>query len=616
MTTIHKRPTRPAAPAGAESGWQRASTLPELAATGSKTVHLGGRTLVLWQDGEQVYALDNRCPHMGFPLDRGTCRDGILTCHWHAARFDLQTGGTFDQFADDAQTYPVEVRGKEIWVNLSEVRDERAYYRRRLREGLEQDVRLVLAKSAIALLDDADGDGGDAREPFRIGLEFGVHERSQGWGQGLTMLTCLGNLLPVLSPVDRPRALYAGLDAVSRETAGAAPRFVLAQLPGPLPQVTTLKRWLRQFLAVRDDEGAERLVVSAVRARLRPAVLAELLFSAATDYRYLQIGHALDFTNKAFEALDLVGWDDPELTAAVLSSVVRGIAQGTRQEESNAWRHPVDLVAILEAASPRIPAALATGSARLGSWAGRSQLAWQLLEDDPAVNVEALLQALRDGATAEELAATVSYAASLRIARFHLSNEYSDWDTTLHTFTFAHAVHMGLRRVLADETGETSTSATSELLRGVFDAAMSLYLDRFLNLPAALLPESHPASARRHPPSPERFAQELLALLDRQQQVPAAAELVARYLADGGDDGRLLATLCTALLREDRDFHTIQMLEAACQEYALLRGTPEAAHVLIAATRYLAAHAPTPRAQGQTYTIALRLRRGDRLFEG
>jgi hypothetical protein len=37
--------------------------------------------------------------------------------------------------------------------------------------------------------------------------------------------------------------------------------------------------------------------------------------------------------------------------------------------------------------------------------------------------------------------------------------------------------------------------------------------------------------------------------------------------------------------------------------------------VLVAAARYLAAHAPTVRAQGQTYQIAHRLQRGERLFE-
>jgi len=70
------------------------------------------------------------------------------------------------------------------------------------------------------------------------------------------------------------------------------------------------------------------------------------------------------------------------------------------------------------------------------------------------------------------------------------------------------------------------------------------------------------------------------------------------------------------LLREDRDFHTIQTVEAAFNQYLLLEGTEEATHMLIAAARYLAAHAPTVRAQGQTYQIAQRLHRGDRLFEG
>ncbi len=91
---------------------------------------------------------------------------------------------------------------------------------------------------------------------------------------------------------------------------------------------------------------------------------------------------------------------------------------------------------------------------------------------------------------------------------------------------------------------------------------------------------------------------------------------MARYLAVGGDEAALLARLGRALLREDRDFHTIQTVEASFAHYRALRGTSEAAHVLIAAARYLAAHAPTVRSQGQTYTTALRLHRGDRLFEG
>jgi nitrite reductase/ring-hydroxylating ferredoxin subunit len=599
MTTM----SHPSTPAQERANWQCVATLQDLDAQGCKTVHVAGRTIVLWRSNGQVYALDNRCPHMGFPLDRGTCRDGILTCHWHAARFDLRTGGTFDQFADDVQVFPVEVRGDDIWVDASGERDLRAYYRSRLHDGLEQDIRLVLAKSAIALLDHE----GDAREPFRIGLEFGVHNRRMGWGQGLTMLACFGNLLPHLDTEDRPRAIYQGLDAVSRDTAGAAPRFVLKPLPGPTRNAPTLKRWFQQFLAVRDNEGAERALVSAVRAGVSKAELAEMLFAAATDYRYLQIGHALDFVNKALESLDLTGWE-PELAEAVLSSLARGIAQGSRQEESNAWRHPVDLVAVLEATFPQIPTALAAGRAQRGAWDGRVALAEQLLEDDPQANVDALLRALRAGASPEQVAGAVSYAAALRIARFHLSNEFSDWDTTLHTFTFAHAVHMGMRRIAAVPE---PAMAQAELLRGAFDAAMSIYLDRFLNIPPAKIPEPQPNGHE-----PAALLDGFLPLLDKQQQVNEAGELIAAYLAEGGDDRRLLAMLGKALLREDRDFHSIQTVEAAFSEYRLLRGTPEAAHLLIAAARYLAAHAPTPRAQGQTYQIALRLHRGEKLFEG
>lgn len=94
-----------------------------------------------------------------------------------------------------------------------------------------------------------------------------------------------------------------------------------------------------------------------------------------------------------------------------------------------------------------------------------------------------------------------------------------------------------------------------------------------------------------------------------------AGQIVARYLDSGGAPDRLLAMLGKLLLREDRDFHTIQTVETAFNQYKYLRGTEAGTHVLIAAVRYLAAHSPTVRAQGQTYEIAYRLHRGDRLFE-
>ncbi|KXU84686.1 hypothetical protein CR51_41880 [Caballeronia megalochromosomata] len=53
---------------------------------------------------------------MGFSLKRGTVEDGILICQWHHARFDLESGCTFDLWADDVPNCAVEVRDGDVWV--------------------------------------------------------------------------------------------------------------------------------------------------------------------------------------------------------------------------------------------------------------------------------------------------------------------------------------------------------------------------------------------------------------------------------------------------------------------------------------------------------------------
>src|SRR5579862_7315886 len=118
--------------------WVEAKRLSEIAPGACVVVHLEGHTLALVREGERVFAVDNRCPHMGFPLSRGSVCDGILTCHWHHARFDLQTGGTFDQWADDVRPFPTEIRDGAVWVDLTPPADMRRHHLERLKVGLER----------------------------------------------------------------------------------------------------------------------------------------------------------------------------------------------------------------------------------------------------------------------------------------------------------------------------------------------------------------------------------------------------------------------------------------------------------------------------------------------
>lgn len=585
------------------TAWQSVATLDQVKAKGSLTVHTGDHVIVLFLFGERVYAVDNRCPHMGFPLDKGTVREGILTCHWHHARFDLASGGTFDQFADDVRSFPVKVEGNEIWLDLSPVGDYRERQQKRLRDGLERNIRLVVAKSVLGLLQNEKDRDTAASLPFGIGLDYGARNRRDGWSTGQTINTLLINLLPDLENDDKPRALYIGLNAVARDCNGQPARFALDPLPNLSTDLPALKKWFRQFVEVRDSEGAERCLVSAIAAGHSPAAIADMLFAAATDHRFMDTGHLLDFTNKAFEALDRAGWEYAPVTLASLAPV---FAQAPRLEETNEWQQPVNLVAILNGAFAHLPQAISTGSGRTWDVAANwSKLVDTILGEDPQATSDALLMALSEGATFEELAQVVVYGAIRRVAQFHISNEFGDWNTVHHTYTYTNALHQAMRR-----------SPSPELLRGVWDGAMSIYLDRFLNIPATRLP-------RLDPPAdvvePETLLANLLELFNRQQQVNQAGELAAQYLASGADPAHLIATLGKALLREDAGFHALQCVEASTRQYYSLATRPETApvayHALVAAARFLGAHFPTPRSANQTYQIALRLQRGEKVFE-
>lgn len=126
------------------------------------------------------------------------------------------------------------------------------------------------------------------------------------------------------------------------------------------------------------------------------------------------------------------------------------------------------------------------------------------------------------------------------------------------------------------------------------------------NVPARRLPTPAPSA------DPDALLAELPALLDRQQQVDEARHMAASFPAVGGAPRRLVAALGAALVREDRNFHTIQCVEAAVRQHELLADPAGASLPLVAAAGYLAAYATTTRSQRQ---IARRLHRGEQLYD-
>jgi hypothetical protein len=363
------------------------------------------------------------------------------------------------------------------------------------------------------------------------------------------------------------------------------------------PTAGRLGLWYRRFIETRSADAAERALASAI-ATGDEGVVADIMFSAATDHVFLDGGHTIDFTNKAFEVLDHLGW---ELAPDVLPTLVAGTASAGRSEERGAWRYPHDLAGMITTATAALAERMAAGSScadRFDHDGGVAALAWSILSEDPVAVVKAIDDAIVAGARPEELGRAVAYAAALRITRFHTQNDHGDWDEVHHAFTAANALHQALRR-----------APSAALVRGVYHGALRVYLDRFLNIPAARLPEPPPAGE-----VPDLAA--LQACWDQEGRVDEAGTLVYRHLAGGGDPARVIALLGRALLTEDAEFHWYQTYEAAVRQYqAWPPGSEEGALILAGTARFLAAHTPTRRELSQVVTIATRLRRGEALFE-
>jgi nitrite reductase/ring-hydroxylating ferredoxin subunit len=583
----------------AASKFTRAGTLEELKAKGRLVVHGRHRPVLLVYEDGHVFALDNRCPHMGFPLERGSVEDGILTCHWHHARFELASGCTFDLWADDVPTCPVEIRaGGEIWVKpVFGYADPVEHWRQRLEDGLAHNLNLVIAKAVEGQL----AAGQSSSDVVRQVALFGTRNRD-GWDTGLTILTSLSQLLPFLSEEETHLALFHGARRVAADCDGASPRRDREPLASR-PDLATLKRWLRRWVSVRHRDAAERTVLTAIAGDASPAALSDLLFAAETDRAYADGGHSLDFINKAFECLDVIGW---EFAADVLPSVVGQMAAARGAEERTAWRQPVDLITLCQQAGRELPHLFGAGG-NASDWSDHVALSDRLLGDDPVEIIDALMAAARDGASPPDLGRALAYAAALRVARFGTANEHSDWETAHHVFTYANAVHQALKRI----GGEAADPV--EAVRGLLHGAMALYLARYLNVPPASLPGESGDGLDDLPVAAEEIRAALLDTFDRQQQIGGAARLISRHLIQGHSPEALIATLAHALLREDAGFHAYQMLEAGVRQFHEWGNCDQGRHILIAVARYLAAHFPTQRALLQTADIASRLTRGGEL---
>jgi toluene monooxygenase system ferredoxin subunit len=83
-----------------------------------RQVVVGSRRVLVLRTERGVYACEDRCPHLGVPLSRGTLERDTLTCSAHHYAFDANTGEGKNPRHLHLETIGVECRAGKIFLGI------------------------------------------------------------------------------------------------------------------------------------------------------------------------------------------------------------------------------------------------------------------------------------------------------------------------------------------------------------------------------------------------------------------------------------------------------------------------------------------------------------------
>lgn len=571
--------------------WIKAGNREALKEKGVTMLEGKDRQIALFFDRGNFYAVDNRCPHMGFPLNQGSVQNGILTCHWHHARFALDGGCAFDLFADDVPTFPVKEEEGTIFVgDEPDLKPDREYYLQRLQRGMDQNLTLLQAKSIIGLREQ-----GESLQSILETLGNYGAANHETWRDGMTLLGLLANLDEALEE----RTLLYGLTLASSRIAnncdGQPRRRERGALAGSNEDSNTLTTWVDRFVQMRHRDGLERTLLTALEKSMDPAKFQSLFGGAILTRVYMDTGHLFDFLNKVFELAEYLPASE-RLLQEWTPLLVREAVEGRGEEDKGAWRNPVDLITLIRDFEDRL---LDEGGKEDWETEAREVFEETILKGRPEEILERLTAHLRSGIDPVILAQSLAFCAGWRLSRFAPANDLGDWFSPAHAFTYSNALVAALER-----------APTRRIFPGLLHGAMAIYQDRFLNVPEAYFPHKSSVDREEGESDSENSTHEILELLDRRPQLNKLVRSVTGYIRKGEDFYSLVNALAWATLREDLDFHHLQVLEAAFRFGQRDPDNERMAVVFAGVARYLGSHCPTARSRRQPTDSALRLHRG------
>jgi nitrite reductase/ring-hydroxylating ferredoxin subunit len=363
------------------SNWHEVTTLEALAQRRSLVFKRGRHQLAVFytdgENGQRCHAVDNRCPHEGYPLSQGNVDAAcVLTCNWHNWKFDLATGTNL-YGGDDVRTYPVELRDGAVWVDLSD--PPIAELTEKILVGLrkafdEQDhgwIARELARLIAAGVDPVEVAVPRAIEWCAPRLEFGSRHGFAATSDWIALHDQFAAGADEAGDAQLEARLVCLTEAIDHLAHDA-----LRQPEYPFPAPITEPFHLfdhDQFLDAIEHEQDQRaigLIRGAIGSGLGFAELERSLTHAALRH-YAGFGHALIYVVKAGELLARLG---PSLADPLLSALTRYLVMATREDLIPEFRSLADAIAAYPAgpASPAEPHADPDWDAQVDALTGAS----------------------------------------------------------------------------------------------------------------------------------------------------------------------------------------------------------------------------------------------------
>lgn len=475
-----------------KSRWVEGMKQAELRPEAARAVRVEGKAIAVFADAEGrcLGAVDNRCPHEGYPLATGTVKDGVLTCAWHNWKFRLPDGAC--QLGGEAvRAYPVRIEDGRVWIDVAEPpRDEvvRAAYAS-LAEAFDEDDWGHAARTVERLL----AAGERITDIIGFGAEWSARHAPYGFDHGLAAtadLLAMAELWPDETGVVAIQALHLMVQPHLRRPERSFPA------PTPRATVAGYRDQLRALVETENLAEAEALVLGALDADIPLPEVFDWITAVATDH-FVDFGHGHIYTVKAEELLTQL---EPTYARPIVTSLVTTLVYGTREDTLPYMRAFARRATELD---PRLQA-VATRAADPGAAFEVQALVTTVLDGTLDQALDAVIESLEAGVAADRIALALGLAAAHRILRFDASIEANDdisegWLDVTHSMTHADAVRESVLR-----------HPSAEALRGLLHSARFVQhlqpLDRSEGRPEAWSEAAGAVAAIEHPPDARTLA--------------------------------------------------------------------------------------------------------------